>query len=121
MAQAILNDGQALLALNDLFIGQRTHTSARYTIHYDNREEDQSSSGVIVSTGAGSTGWYRSIVTGGVGLVEGLTNDHDLPAYVTNIGLTGKPATLFSVFASRLSAGLQTPRLFMAPLPMEHH
>ncbi len=80
MAQAILNDGQALLAVNDLFIGQKTHTSARYRILYDDLEEDQSSSGVIVSTGAGSTGWYRSIVTGAAGLVEGLTNDHDVAA-----------------------------------------
>ena len=74
MAQAILNDGQSLLAVNDLFIGQKTHTSARYRIRYGDHEEDQSSSGIIVSTGAGSTGWYRSIVTGAVGLVEGLAD-----------------------------------------------
>jgi NAD kinase len=80
MAQAVLNDGQALLAVNDLFIGQKTHTSARYKIQYGNRMEDQSSSGVIVSTGAGSTGWYRSIITGGVGLVEGLSGNHKVGA-----------------------------------------
>ena len=28
MAQAVLNDGQRLLAVNDLFIGRRTHVSA---------------------------------------------------------------------------------------------
>ena len=80
MAQVVLNNGQALLAVNDLFIGQKTHTSARYRIQYDNREEDQSSSGIIVSTGAGSTGWYRSILAGAVGLVEELAGDHNVAA-----------------------------------------
>ncbi len=69
MAQAMLNDGQRLLAVNDLFIGARTHVSARYRLCYEGREEDQSSSGLIVSTGAGSTGWYRSILTGAAGIV----------------------------------------------------
>jgi NAD kinase len=75
MAQAVLNDGQSLLALNDLFIGQKTHTSARYRIRYQDREEDQSSSGIIVSTGAGSTGWNRSILTGAASIVQALAND----------------------------------------------
>src|SRR5262249_50918855 len=44
MAQAALNDGQTLLAVNDLFIGQKTHISARYRIRYNRAEEDQSSS-----------------------------------------------------------------------------
>ena len=70
MAQAKLPDGQSLLAVNDLFIGARTHVSARYRLRFQGQEEQQSSSGVIVSTGAGSTGWYRSILTGAVGVVE---------------------------------------------------
>jgi NAD kinase len=70
MARAELNDGQSLLAVNDLFIGQKTHVSARYTIRFRGSEESQSSSGVIVSTGAGSTGWYRSVLTGAVGIVR---------------------------------------------------
>ena len=61
MARIDLNDGQALHAFNDFFIGPRSHTSARYTISYRGREERQSSSGVIVSTPAGSTGWMSSI------------------------------------------------------------
>jgi NAD kinase len=69
MAQVLLNDGQHLLAVNDLFIGARTHVSARYRLRYKNQEEDQSSSGLIVSTGAGSTGWYRSILVGAAGIV----------------------------------------------------
>jgi NAD kinase len=71
MAEAKLDDGQTLLAVNDLFIGQRTHVSARYRIAYRRREEDQSSSGIIVSTGAGSTGWFRSILAGASGVVAG--------------------------------------------------
>jgi NAD kinase len=61
MAEARLNDGQRLLAFNDLFIGARTHVSARYTIHIGDRWEAQSSSGVIVSTGIGATGWLSSL------------------------------------------------------------
>ncbi len=70
MAQALLNDGQCLLAVNDLFVGARTHVSARYRLRYKGQDEDQSSSGLIISTGAGSTGWYRSILTGAAGIVE---------------------------------------------------
>jgi NAD kinase len=69
MAEATLNDGQQLLAVNDLFVGAQTHVSARYRLHYRDQVEDQSSSGLIISTGAGSTGWYRSILTGAVGVV----------------------------------------------------
>lgn len=61
MAEAVLNDGQTLLAFNDLFIGVRTHTSARYQITWGQRSERHSSSGLIVSTGAGSTGWLSSM------------------------------------------------------------
>jgi NAD kinase len=75
MAQAELNDGQSLLAVNDLFIGQKTHASARYRIRFDGVEEDQSSSGIIVSTGAGSTGWHRSILTGAAAIVGAHVDD----------------------------------------------
>lgn len=61
LAEAKLNDGQRLLAFNDLFIGAASHVSARYKITFDKRTEEQSSSGIIVSTQAGSTGWLSSI------------------------------------------------------------
>ncbi|RPI33894.1 MAG: NAD+ kinase [Chloroflexota bacterium] len=61
MAEACLNDGQTLLAFNDLFIGVKSHISARYRIQIEGRQEDHSSSGIIVSTGAGSTGWLSSL------------------------------------------------------------
>jgi hypothetical protein len=64
MAKASLSDGQALYAVNDLFIGPRTHTSARYELSLGKQHELQSSSGIIVSTGLGSTAWLKSIVTG---------------------------------------------------------
>jgi NAD kinase len=61
LAEACLNDGQRLLAFNDLFLGAQSHVSARYQIRWDRTEEPQSSSGVLVSTGAGSTGWVSSV------------------------------------------------------------
>jgi NAD kinase len=60
-AEAKLNDGQKLLAFNDLFIGASSHVSARYKISFNNRTEEHSSSGIIVSTQTGSTGWLSSI------------------------------------------------------------
>ena len=68
LAEAALNDGQRLLAVNDLFIGRRTHVSARYAISIGGAEEMQSSSGVIVSTGLGSTGWLKSVLAGAGGI-----------------------------------------------------
>ena len=61
MAAVRLQDGQHLLAFNDFFIGARTHISARYRIAAKGIEEVQSSSGVLVATGAGSTGWMSSV------------------------------------------------------------
>jgi NAD kinase len=60
-AEAKLNDGQRLLAFNDLFVGTSSHISSRYRITYNKKSEEQSSSGLIVSTPAGSTGWMSSI------------------------------------------------------------
>ncbi|CAK0770626.1 NAD+ kinase [Gammaproteobacteria bacterium] len=69
LAQVTLNDGQKLLAVNDFFIGQKTHVSARYTLHVDARKERQSSSGIIISTGLGSTGWMKSVLAGASRLI----------------------------------------------------
>jgi hypothetical protein len=66
--KAVLNDGQSIYAVNDLFIGQRTHVSSRYRLSVGDRQEFQSSSGVIVSTGLGSTGWLKSILTGAINI-----------------------------------------------------
>jgi NAD kinase len=64
MAKASLTAGQILYAVNDLFIGPRSHMSANYEIQLGTTKETQSSSGLIVSTGLGSTAWIKSIVTG---------------------------------------------------------
>src|SRR5262249_9673577 len=64
MAKATLNNGQTLYGVNDLFIGPKTHCSARYVIRSGEVSEAQSSSGVIVATGMGSTGWFKSLLTG---------------------------------------------------------
>ncbi len=61
MVQASLDDGQTILALNELFIGHQTHQSARYAIRFGDHREHQSSSGLIVATGTGASGWARSI------------------------------------------------------------
>jgi len=61
MAETELNDGQKLFAFNDFFIGPSSHSSARYEITWRGASENHSSSGIIVSTGAGSTGWLSSL------------------------------------------------------------
>jgi NAD kinase len=61
MACARLADGQTLRALNEIFVGHRTHQSARYRLRVGDREERQSSSGLVVATGTGATGWAKSI------------------------------------------------------------
>jgi NAD kinase len=70
MAKAALNNGEVLYAVNDLFIGPKTHTSARYQIRSGAANETQSSSGVIVSTGMGSTGWLKSLLTGAAAITQ---------------------------------------------------
>lgn len=69
-AQASLNDGQQLMAFNDLFIGAASHVSARYQISFADRRENHSSSGVIVSTRAGATGWLSSIFNMAYGVTQ---------------------------------------------------
>ncbi len=61
LAEANLDDGQRMLAFNDFFVGAASHVSARYTLRVQGQREPQSSSGVLISTGAGSTGWLSSV------------------------------------------------------------
>lgn len=72
MAEVTLSDGQRMRAVNDLFIGPRSHTSALYELETGGRRESQSSSGVIVSTGLGSTAWMKSVVVGAASIVQRL-------------------------------------------------
>lgn len=73
MAQARLDNGQLLYAVNDLFIGVKSHVSARYTIRIGSQEEQHSSSGIIVSTGLGSTGWLKSLMAGALAVASKLS------------------------------------------------
>lgn len=61
MVEACTSDGQRLLALNEIFVGHRSHQSARYHLRFGARAEHHSSSGLIVCTGTGSTGWAHSV------------------------------------------------------------
>jgi NAD kinase len=81
MAKASLSDGQTLYAVNDLFIGPKSHTSARYELSLGGEKEFQSSSGIIVSTGLGSTAWFRSVVTGSAMIAAGFGGKTDRVHY----------------------------------------
>ncbi len=70
MAKATLNNGQTLYGVNDLFIGPKSHCSARYVISNGESSETQSSSGVIISTGLGSSGWLKSLLTGAAAITQ---------------------------------------------------
>ena len=62
MVEAVTDDGQSLRALNELYLGSPTHQTARWRLTAPGAEpERQASSGLIVATGTGSTGWCRSV------------------------------------------------------------
>jgi NAD kinase len=61
LAEAQTSDRQVLRGLNEIFVGVPTHQSARYRLRHGVNDEVQSSSGLIVSTGTGSTGWLKSL------------------------------------------------------------
>lgn len=61
MVEATTDDGQRLTALNEIYIGQASHQTARYALTVSGeRAEHQASSGLLVATGTGATGWCRS-------------------------------------------------------------
>ncbi|WP_411075956.1 hypothetical protein [Streptomyces sp. cmx-4-7] len=64
MVEAVTDDAQRLLALNEIYVGPPGHQTARYTLGLDGTDapaEAQASSGVLVGTGTGATGWLRSL------------------------------------------------------------
>ena len=62
MVEAVTDDGQQFTALNEIYIGQASHQTARYTLTLPGGQaEAQASSGLIVSTGTGATGWCNSV------------------------------------------------------------
>lgn len=77
LAKATTNDGQTMYAVNDFLIGRRDHVSPRYTISFNGETERQSSSGILVSTGVGSSGWLRSMFAGAAALFgQGTTTSY---------------------------------------------
>jgi len=62
MVHAVTDDGQHLAAVNEIYVGHAGHQTGRYQLTLpDGRTEHQASSGLIVATGTGATGWCRSI------------------------------------------------------------
>ncbi|MFF9349228.1 hypothetical protein [Streptomyces sp. NPDC014734] len=64
MVEAVADDTQRLLALNEIYLGPAGHQTARYRLGPDTPDaptEAQASSGVLVGTGTGATGWLRSL------------------------------------------------------------
>lgn len=99
MAKVELNDGQTLYGVNDLFIGPKSHTSAHYELRIGDHSETHSSSGIIVSTGLGSTGWFRSILAGATGIASSLSGK----------SLQGKPHGNFEWDADYLYFSVREP------------
>ncbi|USX51086.1 hypothetical protein [Lentzea sp. HUAS12] len=56
MVEARADDGQTLCALNEIYVGHPSHQTSRYRI----ADERQASSGVLVGSGTGATGWCSS-------------------------------------------------------------
>lgn len=61
MVLASTDEGDELHALNEVFVGHPTHQSARYRLDLEADSERQSSSGLLIGSGTGATGWLRSV------------------------------------------------------------
>ncbi|MEW2162151.1 hypothetical protein AB0912_04000 [Streptomyces sp. NPDC007084] len=64
MVEAVADDTQRLVALNEIYLGAAGHQTARYRLgldEYGGAVEPQASSGVLVGTGTGASGWLRSV------------------------------------------------------------
>lgn len=126
MAEATLADGQSLLAFNDLFVGVRSHVSARYRIEFGGRTENHSSSGIIISTGAGATGWLSSLFNMADGMMAGFSAEQP-PRALPRPALEWEADRLVFVVrepfvskasSARIVCGFVTPE---APLILESH
>lgn len=92
LAKASIDNIQTVWGINDIFIGRKDQISARYQIDFNNQSEHQSSSGIIVSTGIGSTGWICALAK----MVTGLSDDNN-----HQLSILPKPTSDELVFAVR--------------------
>jgi NAD kinase len=79
LAKVTLQDGQSLLAFNDFLIGAASHISARYRLKFGEQQEAQSSSGILVSTGVGASGWLSSVFNMAGGLARAFGGEAPAP------------------------------------------
>lgn len=99
MAEARLDSGERLLALNEIFVGHRSHQSARYRLSVGDEVERQSSSGLIVCTGTGLTGWASSIL-------RATAQSLDLPPTLPRLGYLVREAWAGPGFGTALGTGV---------------
>jgi len=58
-----INAGRNYDALNEIYVGSaKSYHISRYILKFGSVEEEQRSSGIIITTGAGSRAWYGSII-----------------------------------------------------------
>lgn len=101
MVRAALDDGQELVGLNEVYVGHASHQSARYLLTVPDggraRRERHSSSGVVIGSGTGATGWCASIARDRPGAPQPPTPEEEAlcwyvreawPSPVTGVSLT---------------------------------
>jgi NAD kinase len=108
MVRATLDDGQVLVGLNEVYVGHPSHQSARYLLSAVDggaaRRERHSSSGVVIGTGTGATGWCASIARDRPGTPALPTPEEEALCWFVREAWPS-PATGVSLTAGRLGAG----------------
>jgi len=119
MVEAVADDTQRLVALNEIYLGAAGHQTARYRLgldEYGGAVEPQASSGVLVGTGTGASGWLRSVwqERGGTQPLPGPTDERLLwfvreawPSPATGTSLVSGELTA----SARLSLTVESDRL----------
>lgn len=108
MVRATLDDGSTLDALNDVYLGHASHQSARYRLRLpDGRGEAQSSSGLVVATGTGATGWAASIAHDRGGFALPAATASELAWFVREAWPSPFTGTAFTAGLLDADAGLE--------------